>query len=280
MLNSLRDSELYMHKGEEEVLPIHMDELPIEIMEELGVIKNFQFPRQGCTSDVVVIETDVTTFVVKRAKGEQYCTWLSKEASVLNALKKSSLPIPTVFKFIGQKEQSQSWIFMEYLEGQTVRNALLNEKNKEKRQDIIYQFGKVLSQIHNTPCPNELCSSFTWLEEMLNKAEYNLKHYEVDGSKELLETLKTNKPNPFKQTLIHGDFTIDNVLVKNGKITGIIDWSGGAFGDPRYDVSLAIRQKKDVFEEDDASVFFEGYGSKIIDKEERHYFDNGLYEFF
>ncbi|WP_245208947.1 phosphotransferase family protein [Gottfriedia endophytica] len=261
-------------------MPIQINELPIEIKEELGVIKNIQYPKQGCTSDVAVIETDATTYVVKRAKGEQYCSWLSKESSVLNALKNCSLPIPNVFNFVEQKEESQSWILMDFLEGETVRSALLNEKNREKRQDIVYQFGKVLSQIHSTPCPKEFYPSSTWLEEMLKTAEYNLKHYEVDGTRELLDTIKTNKPRPVKQTLIHGDFTVDNVLMNNGKISGIIDWSGGAFGDPRYDASLAIRRKKDVFEEEDVAIFFEGYRSKIINNEERQYFDNGLYEFF
>ena len=52
--------------------------------------------------------------------------------------------------------------------------------------------------------------------------------------------------------------TIDNVLVHNGEVTGIIDWSGGAFGDPRYDVSLAIRPKHHIFEwESDKLCFFE-----------------------
>lgn len=262
------------------MLPIQINELPIEIKEALGVINNIQYPKQGYTSDVAVIETDATTYVVKRAKGEQYCSSLSKEVSVLNALKNSSLPIPNVFNFVEQKEESQSWILMDFFEGQTVRNALLNEKNKEKRRDIIYQFGQGLSQIHSTPCPKKLYCSSPWIDEMLTKAEYNLNNYDVDGTRELLETLKTNKPKSVKQTLIHGDFTIDNVLVKNGKIHGIIDWSGGTFGDPRYDASLAIRQKKNVFEVEDAAVFFEGYGCKNLNKEECHYFDNGLYEFF
>jgi aminoglycoside phosphotransferase (APT) family kinase protein len=262
------------------VLPIQLNELPIEINEVLGDIKNIRFPKQGYTSDVGVIETNDTTYVVKRAKGEQFCSWLSKEAFVLNALQNSSLPIPKVFKYVDKNEGAQSWLLMEFLEGETVREALLSEQNKEKRMDIIYLFGKILSQIHNSPCPEELESSSLWIDEMLKNAEYNLNHYEVDGTRELLEKLKTKRPKPFKQTLIHGDFTIDNVLVKNGKITGIIDWSGGAFGDPRYDVALAIRPKKNAFEEEDATIFFEGYGSKIINKEENQYFDSGLYEFF
>lgn len=84
-----------------------------------------------------------------------------------------------------------------------------------------------------------------------------------------------------KNTLIHGDFTIDNVLVRDGKITSIIDWSGEAFGDPRYDVSLAIRPKPNAVETDsEINTFFEGYGKKIIDEQEYKYFEDGLYAFF
>lgn len=85
----------------------------------------------------------------------------------------------------------------------------------------------------------------------------------------------------FTQTFIHGDFTIDNVLVSNAVVTGIIDWAGGVYGDPRYDVSLAIRPKLNAFETGrDIQIFFEGYGQKIIDEEDYNYFANGLYEFF
>src|SRR5699024_388531 len=101
------------------------------------------------------------------------------------------------------------------------------------------------------------------------------------STEELLKKIKLNKPNQFKQTLIHGDYTIDNVLVHNGVISGVIDWAGGAYGDPRYDVSLAVRPKPNAFENVlERELFFEGYGGKIIKNEEFDYFVNGLYEFF
>ena len=88
-------------------------------------------------------------------------------------------------------------------------------------------------------------------------------------------------PAPCPPTLIDGDFTIDNVLVRDRNIVGVIDWSGGAFGDPRYDAALAIRPKRSAFQhEADVIVFFEGYGQKPITKDEYEYFANGLYEFF
>lgn len=75
--------------------------------------------------------------------------------------------------------------------------------------------------------------------------------------------------------------TIDNVLVNKGRIVGVIDWSGAAFGDPRYDVALAIRPKYNAFDnEKDKKIFFEGYGKLKITDDEYNYFEDGIYNFF
>ena len=72
-----------------------------------------------------------------------------------------------------------------------------------------------------------------------------------------------------------------SILVHDGKVTGIIDWGGGSLGDPRYDVSIAIRAKPNAFEkESDKQLFFEGYGERIITDRDYDYFVKGLYEFF
>nr|WP_307477075.1 phosphotransferase [Cytobacillus purgationiresistens] len=229
------------------------------------------------------MESNQGLYALKRAKGELFCSWLNREIAVLNCLtnETTKLPIPKVKKFVEQKSQRESWALIEFLEGETLRTALYNEKNKEKRQELLFNFGNLLSQLHSTSCPNELMYERQWLDELLYQAEYNLKNYKVDGTEELLERIKTNKPNVYKQTLIHGDFTIDNVLVSDGVITGVIDWSAGAYGDPRYDLSLAMRPKPNAFEnETDKHIFFEGYGGKVIDKNVYDYFVNGLNEFF
>ncbi|WP_041087421.1 phosphotransferase family protein [Jeotgalibacillus soli] len=262
--------------------PLQINELPKEIINFLGTIKSIVFPQQGWTSDVGVIESEQGMFILKRTRTEQFNSWLHKEVFVLNSLTtQTALPIPKVHKYIERKEQSQSFALLEFFEGETLRTALLKEKNEARRQEMIFLFGKTLAHIHSTPCPDDLKSSQLWLDDMLQAAQYNLDYYETEGDQALLERLKANKPKPFKQTLIHGDFTIDNVLVQNGNVTSIIDWSGGAFGDPRYDASLAIRPKPNAFEnERDIAIFFEGYGEKIVSPDEYIYFENGLYNFF
>lgn len=209
-----------------ELEAIKLNEIPIEILECVGGIKNLQFPRQGHTFDVGIIETENGMYVLKRTKGKQFCSWLSKEVLVLNCLLKTNLPIPLLYKFIGQKSENQSWT-LKYIEGETLRNYLFYETNQNKRHFVIHNYGKILSDIHSTVCPGELINRELWLDEMLVQTELNLKNYNVDGSIELL---------------------IDNVLVKDGEIKGVIDWSGGDYEDPRYDVSLVIRPKPRTFE--------------------------------
>lgn len=261
--------------------PIRMNEIPDEIMELAGQIKNMRFPQQGDTSDVGIIECNHGMFVLKRSHGEQYCAWLRRETHVLNALSNVNLPVPRVHLVLQQEKQC--WAVLDYLEGETVREALSRERDRDKRHEIIYNFGRMLAKIHGSPCPDGIKGDggVHWLDQMLIQANFNLDNYPVDGDEELLHRLMADKPQPITQTLIHGDFTIDNVLVHEGKVTGVIDWSGGGFGDPRYDVSLAIRSNPNAFQDQtDRDTFFEGYGKQIITDEDYTYFADGLYEFF
>jgi aminoglycoside phosphotransferase (APT) family kinase protein len=115
---------------------------------------------------------------------------------------------------------------------------------------------------------------------MLDEAADNLARFPVDGNPALLDWLRQHRPPPVLQTLIHGDFTLDNVLVQDGQVTGIIDWSKGALGDPRYDLALATRPDDGVFQSPgDLRAFSTGYGGEPLSVEIQEYFV-GLYEFF
>jgi aminoglycoside phosphotransferase (APT) family kinase protein len=46
---------------------------------------------------------------------------------------------------------------------------------------------------------------------------------------------------PDLDAIVHWDFTPDNVLASDGRVTGVIDWEGARPGDPRFDlVTLAF----------------------------------------
>ena len=115
----------------------------------------------------------------------------------------------------------------------------------------------------STTSTDEIKGNDQWLNNMLVQAAYNLENFEVDGNEILLNQITSTPLQIETHKLIHGDFTIDNVLIQDGEITGIIDWGSAAFGDPRFDVALAIRPKPNAFQEAiDKEIFFEGYGEK------------------
>ncbi|WP_246070454.1 phosphotransferase family protein [Paenibacillus kobensis] len=264
--------------------PFYQHEIPFEIMNELGAIRKTTFPRQGHTSDVGIIACDTGLYVLKRTKGRQYSEWLRKERSILTYVSRTSLRVPQVYHYSEHEEEDggiQAWLLMEYLQGESIRKILTDENDPAIRYNVFLNYGRSLRELHSTPCPAELMSGELWLDHMLNQAEHNVKHYKVDGTPELLNKLRNKKPNEMQQTLIHGDCTIDNVLVHEGAISGFIDWSGGAYGDPRYDISLAVRPKPNIFQSaEDYRAFYDGYGDKIITDEEYEYFEDGLYAFF
>ncbi|WP_342568106.1 aminoglycoside phosphotransferase family protein [Psychrobacillus sp. FSL K6-4046] len=247
-------------------------------MKITGEILAQSFPkRQGGTSFTTFLQTKKGQFVWKVATELPYREWLKKEAEVMELLnKETELPIPLFMHYKEQPEENS--LLMSKLEGVPLREALHVANTMEEKKSLFYSFGTLLKLLHATMPPKALLIEDNWLEKQLQTATYNVMHYEVDGNEELLTYLKFNQPKPVPQTLNHGDCTIDNVLVKDGKVYAFIDLAGVAYGDPRYDLALATRsiQSNPFLVE----AFYEGYDSTPISIEEFKYFDGGLYEFF
>lgn len=260
-------------------MPIHREAIPKWIAEKIpGTIHSVDSLPEGGTSEVALLITDTGRFVLKRSKRAPFDKWLKREAEVLKQLAVSRVPVPKLVAFL--EEPSCSWTLISFIEGETVRSALRRTTDPGERRQIIKAFTEALWTIHQTPVPDALKQDRPWIDRMLEDAEDNLRRYRTDGTPELLEQLKRERPEIPRECLIHGDFTVDNVMVKDGRLTGIIDWSGGTSGDPDYDIALAVRPKPGIFSwPEDRDLFFEGYG-KSISPEMYQYYAVGLYEFY
>lgn len=271
------------------MMPFSLEELPDKVRELVGKTRNLEVPEQGDTSDVILLRGSRGDFVVKRATRPPFDEWLRRESEVLAALKDSGLPMPELHLFLetGVGELSPgraAWLVMERLPGIPLRTRLRSEEDPRVRRRLLTAFGEIVRAIHTTrlpePLPGILAVDKPWLESALECARRYLERYEVDGTPELLERLTSNPPRQVPQTLIHGDCTMSNVLVVGERVSGVIDWCWGAFGDPRYDLALATDAKPEAFQEAaDLDAFYEGYGAPRLSPEEAEYF-LGLYEFF
>lgn len=235
---------------------------------------------QGMTSEVVFVDDRDRRSVLKRCRNPIYVEWLHREHDVLVALSESSLRIPRV---IGYHEVCQgdrvvdAWLHMTRSPGESLWQTLLSPR--VDHSDHLRRVGQLLRELHSTPAPEAFRGQRPWIDRTLELARENLTW--CDGSEQLLAHLEATRPEPWPETLIHGDLALDNVLVDDdGGGMALIDWSGGDLGDPRYDISLALATEPEIrLRGDEVAAFFDGYDQPPLDAATMRWFIS-LYEFF
>ena len=260
---------------------ITLAEIPSEILEAIPPVESVSEPGFGCTSEVALLQAGSQRFLLKRSRGEQFRRWLRREFDVLQALIATDLPVPQAHAFVADDTAGVSWLLMDFMPGQPVEDYF-DGADEAERERLFEIMGRTLRRLHDSPIPPKIRrrSATAWLDHMLQEAENNLNDYGTDGDETLLTQLQHDRPAPAKARLIHGDFTFDNVLLTDDGTVSIIDWSGGAVGDPRYDLALALTSAPERYlTEATRQAFFRAYGAEPISDEQYHYFV-GLYEFF
>lgn len=246
----------------------------------IGNIQSRTTPPQGMTSSVEILHTERGDFVLKQADRTPYTAWLRREAFVLQALAASNLPVP---RYIAVEEQPTTVsLLMTALPGEPLSALLRRGVGDEVRRDLLHQFGQLLAQIHAATPASVLRAQRPWLERILDEAHNNLLQGYAEPEAPPIETMLATCPPTIAEVLIHGDYTIDNVLVDAGKLTGVIDWGRGDIGDPRYDLTLATRPQEpesSFLDEADFAAFYAGYNGKRLTENEQQWFDR-LYDYF
>ncbi|GGE68779.1 aminoglycoside phosphotransferase family protein [Priestia taiwanensis] len=244
----------------------------------IGSIKTMEvLAEQGWTSEVRRVITEERTYLLKSAFKSKYKAWLKAEANVLKQqLTEQYVPVPTYYNFIEEKDSAH--LLMSFEKGITLTKALREVTSLEGKYALIRSFGAFLHQFHEMDILLSWHREVGWLEEQIETAEHYVETKQTDGSANLLATLKSTKLSPVRQTMIHGDYTTDNVLVVDGEVKLFIDVAGMTIGDPRYDEALAIGSIGN--DEDARKAFYEGYTRYKVSEKEYKYFNEGLYEFF
>jgi aminoglycoside phosphotransferase (APT) family kinase protein len=83
---------------------------------------------------------------------------------------------------------------------------------------------------------SESAYRFVWVLEELREAA-NAYPWLAEGIDWLVER---RPPEPERLSVCHGDFHPLNILVQDGKITGIVDWGGVRIADPALDIANTI----------------------------------------
>lgn len=257
---------------------IDLAELPPALAQHVGPRAQLTFPPQGKTSEVGFVAHGARV-VVKRCAHPIYLDWLRRERVALCALAGSGLPIPRFIAYAEAEERGQpvGWLLMSRLAGAPLLGALI-EASSSQRTALFRRLGELVRRLHAARVPPVLEREGAWLSRRLAQAHCNLAW--CDGTAAGLAELERSRPAAASERLIHGDLSLDNVLVDYRGELALIDWADGGSGDPRHDLALALQTKPELELSADAlAAFFAGYGTAPLDAATRDWFVR-LYDYF
>lgn len=222
----------------------------------------------GIEQTVKIVETQKNKYIIKfLRKGNELMIY--RENFVCSHLKIKLLP-----KII---LKDQTFLIETFIEGETL--------NKAKPQNINFYntLGKTLKKIHKIKMSGfgELMANGKGKQlspaqhiEFLLKENLPLLSKIKTFDKKLLQHTENfiyNNISLFdsdKSVLLHFDLTDDNILVKNNKLVGIIDFGDAGCGPKEYDLAkIYIENPNRIF-----SHILAGYGKNLLNMKKIKYF--------
>ena len=223
---------------------------------------NFEQFKVGRSNITFKIFDDTNSFVLRRPpfglKLESAHN-MGREYKILKVLSENGLRVPKPMYLYNKKELSvDDFYIMEFIEGETIaNNQIADEYNEIQKNTITESFIKALSEIHNFDVINselnDLGKHEDYVERQINRWNKQFQSQKVREIKELEIATKLLLDNiPSQQTvgIVHGDYRLDNVRVKDNQVAAVLDWELCTLGDPLADMGTVIaswntKQEKD-----------------------------------
>ncbi|MEC3459365.1 aminoglycoside phosphotransferase family protein [Bacillus thuringiensis] len=142
------------------------------------------------------------------------------------------------------EEDGVCYSIFSYLEGEDAKR-LLSTYSPKDQYDIGIEAGKDLAKMHTLEAPKNI---LPWYERAMKKHRKYLEAYKTCGIKienddKIIKFIDENemyvkdRPNRFQ----HDDFHLENIIVRDGRYVGVVDFNGYDWGDPLHDfVKIAL----------------------------------------
>lgn len=184
------------------------------------------------------------------------------------------MPVPGVRAFV--QSAGEAWLLTTALTGRTAEQ--LFDEQPGERLALAHLLGRFLRQLHALPtgdCPFDARLPLRMAAARRNMDAGLVDEEDFDPEREgwtaeqVWKGLQANLPLPLQEVVTHGDFSLGNVLVEDGQVSGCIDVGRLGVADPYQDLAVLWNCLRGCGPEL-ADALWNGYGIDRPDKRRLH----------
>lgn len=216
--------------------------------------------EKGLNTLYLLTGEDRELVLKERTNEENKIEWFKAEPLIYDRFQNQELfPSPKIiYRDLSQENWSNCFYIMEKLEGENP-DECKKEYSISQLESILFQYGEILGKVHNEKFNFKTYGLISGDSEQLETVEDAEKWtWSIEGAVEAWQTIIRDKwenppeledlkreiirdriPDRPENVLIHSDNRLDNLLVKNGRISGFLDWSHPRTGHKEYDLVRA-----------------------------------------
>lgn len=238
-------------------------EIPANINQQMKEYTIEEGPRGLSGAGIYRLSKDASIYYLKVALAEnRFINELEAEYKILKWLK-GKLPAPEVISF--EKERDRHYLLMTAVEGNTLEELYNNNMPTEEIVKIYAESLKCIHSIDTKGCPKDVVyeaviADIRHIIELGIDLDNMEDEYKGLSSLQLYEKLLSLEYTSDEIVFVHGDYCLDNIIIKDNKLSGVIDVGRGGLGDRYKDIALAVRNIKGDFGDQWLNLFFEVYG--------------------
>ena len=251
---------------------VDLDALEAYLEGELGPVDRYEVERheQGHSNETLFVQWGDADLVIRRPPpGETADTAhdVLREYAFIDSLQNTAGPVPpTVAATDDHSIIGSDFYVMERVEGTVLRQGEPAPfANAAARERVGTQLTDTLAAIHQVDTEAVGLDEFghpegyterqvtRWGTQLAWAFEVTAEDREVPELERVGDWLADNCPTEHPETLVHGDYKLDNVMFgpqRPVELVGVFDWEMATRGDPRADVGWMLSYWRDAKDPD------------------------------
>jgi aminoglycoside phosphotransferase len=212
---------------------------------------NWRKIHVGCSAaQVFRLEAENENSFYLKIAARSFENSLLTEKSKLDWLK-NRLSVPEIIMFV--QDDNSDYLLLSEISGIDASSDFY----KQSEAEVIEQMAKGLKMIHSVPIAD--CPFDARLDYKIESAKQRMLNGLVDESEfdaertgkcaeDLFRELIENKPCEENLVFTHGDYCLPNIILKNKRLNGFIDWGSAGVADKYQDIALLARSVASNFD--------------------------------